>query len=72
MSWLRVVVRLLISAWVSGSHGHGSTEDVARALKVLHALPLPDFDIGHVDLFVRIPERLAAAQAFRPMTGSGS
>ena len=43
-------------------HSHGSTQDVARALKRLHALPLPDFDIGHLDPFVRIPERLAAAQ----------
>jgi aminoglycoside phosphotransferase (APT) family kinase protein len=42
-------------------HGHGSTEDVAAALKELHALPLPDFDIGHLDPFVRIPERLSAA-----------
>lgn len=44
------------------SHEHGSSEDVARTLKKLHALPLPDFDIGHLDPFVRIPERLAAAQ----------
>jgi Ser/Thr protein kinase RdoA (MazF antagonist) len=43
-------------------HGHGSTEDVATALKALHALPLPDFDIGQLDPFVRIPERLSAAQ----------
>ncbi|MFI2736623.1 phosphotransferase family protein [Streptomyces sp. NPDC018711] len=43
-------------------HSHGSTEDVAAALKELHALPLPGFDIGLLDPFVRIPERLSAAQ----------
>ncbi|MGW4289578.1 phosphotransferase [Streptomyces sp. NPDC004673] len=42
-------------------HGHGSTEEVAVALKSLHTLPLPDFDIGRLDPFVRIPERLRAA-----------
>ncbi|MGW4199023.1 phosphotransferase [Streptomyces sp. NPDC005004] len=43
-------------------HRQGSTQDVALALKHLHALPLPDFDIGRLDPFVRIPERLRAAQ----------
>ncbi|MGW4442020.1 aminoglycoside phosphotransferase family protein [Streptomyces sp. NPDC004682] len=43
-------------------HHHGSTRDVALALKELHALPLPDFDIGRLDPFVRLPERLRAAQ----------
>ncbi|MFD8912754.1 phosphotransferase [Streptomyces sp. NPDC059575] len=42
-------------------HRQGSTQDVAVALKRLHALPLPDFDIGRLDPFVRIPERLHAA-----------
>jgi hypothetical protein len=44
------------------AHAHGSSTDVASALKELHALPLPDFDIGRLDPFVRIPERLSAAQ----------
>ncbi|MFJ3880894.1 phosphotransferase [Streptomyces sp. NPDC090077] len=42
-------------------HAHGSTADVATALTELHALPLPDFDIGHLDPFVRIPARLSTA-----------
>jgi Ser/Thr protein kinase RdoA (MazF antagonist) len=42
-------------------HTPGTIRDVALALKELHALPLPDFDIGRLDPFVRIPERLAAA-----------
>ncbi|MFD7556967.1 phosphotransferase enzyme family protein [Streptomyces sp. NPDC059835] len=44
------------------AHSHGSTGDVAAALKELHALRLPDFNIGRLDPFVRIPERLTAAQ----------
>ncbi|MEW2134658.1 aminoglycoside phosphotransferase family protein [Streptomyces sp. NPDC005435] len=47
-------------------HRHGSTQDVALALKELHGLPLPDFDIGRLDPFVRVPERLRAA---RTLTG---
>ncbi|WP_234016898.1 aminoglycoside phosphotransferase family protein [Streptomyces sp. LaPpAH-108] len=43
-------------------HRHGSTRDVALALKELHALPLPDFDIGRLDPFVCLPEWLRAAQ----------
>ncbi|GGZ95035.1 aminoglycoside phosphotransferase [Streptomyces subrutilus] len=42
-------------------HEHGSTTEVARTLKALHALPLPAFDVGRLDPFVRIPQRLAAA-----------
>ncbi|OPC76800.1 aminoglycoside phosphotransferase [Embleya scabrispora] len=42
-------------------HSPGTISDVALTLKELHALPLPGFDIGHLDPFVRIPERLAAA-----------
>ncbi|WP_031045725.1 phosphotransferase family protein [Streptomyces sp. NRRL F-5650] len=44
------------------AHEHGTTEDVAAALRALHALPLPDLDIGRLDPFVRISERLSAAQ----------
>jgi aminoglycoside phosphotransferase (APT) family kinase protein len=42
-------------------HEHGSSTDVAQLLCQLHALPLPDFELGTVDPFVRIPERLQAA-----------
>lgn len=40
---------------------HGSIADVALVLKELHALEPPPFDIGTLDPFVRVPERLAAA-----------
>ncbi|MFD7026515.1 aminoglycoside phosphotransferase family protein [Streptomyces sp. NPDC059917] len=43
------------------AHEHGSITEVAQALKTLHALPVPDFDIGRLDPFVRIPERLGSA-----------
>ncbi|WP_260988288.1 aminoglycoside phosphotransferase family protein [Streptomyces sp. CFMR 7] len=43
------------------SHEHGTVADVARALKELHALTPPSFELGALDPFVRIPERLAAA-----------
>ncbi|MEV6681221.1 aminoglycoside phosphotransferase family protein [Streptomyces erythrochromogenes] len=42
-------------------HDHGSITDVANVLKALHALPVPDFDIGQLDPFARIPQRLFAA-----------
>ncbi|MEW2372551.1 aminoglycoside phosphotransferase family protein [Streptomyces sp. NPDC006656] len=55
---------LVVTFWHEAPpHDHGSTEDVAAALKELHALALPDFDLGHLDPFVRIPERLAAASS---------
>ncbi|MGC4998519.1 aminoglycoside phosphotransferase family protein [Streptomyces sp. DT195] len=40
---------------------HGSIADVAFALKELHALAPPPFDIGTLDPFVRVSERLTAA-----------
>ncbi|MEU3978882.1 aminoglycoside phosphotransferase family protein [Streptomyces sp. NPDC026672] len=40
---------------------HGTVLDVAQLLHQLHALPTPEFDLGHVDPFVRIDERLKAA-----------
>lgn len=43
------------------AHTHGTIDDVALALRELHALPMPDFPIGRLDPLVRVPERLAAA-----------
>ncbi|MFE7483403.1 aminoglycoside phosphotransferase family protein [Streptomyces sp. NPDC057552] len=43
------------------SHRHGSIKDVALALKELHTLTPPTFDLGALDPFVRVPERLAVA-----------
>ncbi|WP_435060467.1 phosphotransferase family protein [Streptomyces sp. bgisy060] len=40
---------------------HGSVEDVARLLAQLHSLPIPDIELGHLDPFVRVRERLQAA-----------
>ncbi|WP_406357421.1 aminoglycoside phosphotransferase family protein [Streptomyces sp. NBC_01635] len=42
-------------------HEHGSHTEVAQLLKRLHALPAPDFELGYLDPFVRISERLEAA-----------
>ncbi|WP_327289660.1 aminoglycoside phosphotransferase family protein [Streptomyces sp. NBC_01198] len=43
------------------SHTHGTIDDVALALRDLHDLPPPDFAIGRLDPFVRVRERLMAA-----------
>ncbi|MYS21259.1 Phosphotransferase enzyme family protein [Streptomyces sp. DvalAA-14] len=43
------------------AHTHGSIADVALALRELHALRPPDFDIGRLDPLVRIRDRLFAA-----------
>ncbi|MFF5538497.1 aminoglycoside phosphotransferase family protein [Streptomyces cinerochromogenes] len=43
------------------AHVHGKTVDVAQLLRQLHDLPTPDIDLGYLDPFVRIPERLDAA-----------
>ncbi|MFE3519129.1 aminoglycoside phosphotransferase family protein [Streptomyces sp. NPDC059166] len=40
---------------------HGSVEDVAQLLSQLHSLPAPTIDLGYVDPFVRVDERLHAA-----------
>ncbi|MFD6324465.1 aminoglycoside phosphotransferase family protein [Streptomyces sp. NPDC058442] len=42
-------------------HQHGSHTEVAQLLKRLHALPAPDIELGHLDPFVRVGERLEAA-----------
>ncbi|MEV6056189.1 aminoglycoside phosphotransferase family protein [Streptomyces sp. NPDC052107] len=42
-------------------HEHGSHTDVAHLLRRLHALPTPTFELGHLDPFVRLSERLQAA-----------
>ncbi|MFE9661808.1 phosphotransferase [Streptomyces sp. NPDC005955] len=42
-------------------HRRGTTADVVDLLKRLHALPLPDWELGRLDPFVRVPERIAAA-----------
>ncbi|MEU9015073.1 aminoglycoside phosphotransferase family protein [Streptomyces sp. NPDC048479] len=43
------------------AHEHGTETDVALLLRQLHALPKPDFDLGYLDPFVRVGERLQAA-----------
>lgn len=40
---------------------HGSVEDVAQLLSQLHFLPTPTIDLGYLDPFVRVDERLHAA-----------
>lgn len=45
------------------AHEHGSHTDVAQLLRRLHGLPVPDFEFGYLDPFVRIPERLEVAVA---------
>ncbi|MFF3501207.1 phosphotransferase family protein [Streptomyces sp. NPDC003247] len=42
-------------------HEHGSHTDVAHLLLQLHALPVPDIELGYLDPFVRIEERLQGA-----------
>ncbi|MFF3327070.1 aminoglycoside phosphotransferase family protein [Streptomyces sp. NPDC002889] len=42
-------------------HEHGTPGDVAQLLRQLHALPAPDLELGYLDPFVRITERLQAA-----------
>jgi aminoglycoside phosphotransferase (APT) family kinase protein len=42
-------------------HEPGSPLNIAALLKRLHSLPPPDFDIGTLDPFVRIAERIDAA-----------
>ncbi|GGZ05822.1 aminoglycoside phosphotransferase [Streptomyces poonensis] len=40
---------------------HGSPRDVAYLLRQLHALPVPDIELGYLNPFVRVTERLEAA-----------
>lgn len=42
-------------------HRHGTVLHVAHLLRRLHALPLPNFPIGRLDPFVRLPERIDAS-----------
>ncbi|MGW1158939.1 phosphotransferase family protein [Streptomyces sp. NPDC002519] len=44
------------------AHHPGTVLDVVRLLKKLHSLTLPDFPVGHLDPFVRLPERIDAAE----------
>lgn len=47
------------------AHAHGSHQDVARLLRRLHDLPAPDLELGYLDPFVRIRERLESAVTLR-------
>ncbi|MEV6703181.1 aminoglycoside phosphotransferase family protein [Streptomyces sp. NPDC051453] len=42
-------------------HKNGSVADVVSLLKQLHALPRPDLDLGALDPFVRVADRIDAA-----------
>ncbi|WP_432023842.1 aminoglycoside phosphotransferase family protein [Streptomyces parvus] len=44
---------------------HGSVEDVAQLLAQLHSLPTPDIELGYLDPFIRVDERLQAATTIR-------
>lgn len=44
---------------------HGSVQEVAQLLAQLHSLPTPDIDLGYLDPFVRVSERLQAATTIR-------
>ncbi|WP_174188567.1 hypothetical protein [Nocardia barduliensis] len=62
-----------MSEWLAGIHfahasaarGVGKRKQVAALLKQLHRLPPPaDFNIGEVAPFVRLEERIGAAQSW--------
>ncbi|MFG2406102.1 phosphotransferase family protein [Streptomyces brevispora] len=44
---------------------HGSVQDVAQLLAQLHSLPMPGIELGYLDPFVRVGERLQAATTIR-------
>ncbi|MFE3473850.1 aminoglycoside phosphotransferase family protein [Streptomyces bacillaris] len=44
---------------------HGSVEEVAQLLLQLHSLPTPAIELGSLDPFVRVDERLRAATTIR-------
>ncbi|KUF17336.1 phosphotransferase family protein [Streptomyces silvensis] len=44
-------------------HRHGTEADLAPLLRQMHELPTPSFSIGRLQPFVRIAERLAAANS---------
>ncbi|MDT0407812.1 hypothetical protein RM698_01935 [Streptomyces sp. DSM 41979] len=50
---------------------NGSVEDVAQLLAKLHSLPIPAIDLGYLDAFVRVDERLHAAITIPTTTSSG-
>ncbi|WP_324783417.1 aminoglycoside phosphotransferase family protein [Streptomyces sp. H51] len=43
------------------THTNGTVRDVVQLLKRIHPLPVPDFALGELDPFVRVPERIDAA-----------
>ncbi|QKZ20357.1 aminoglycoside phosphotransferase family protein [Streptomyces chartreusis] len=43
-------------------HEPGTVRDVVQLLRQLHPLPIPDFHLGPLDPFVRIEERIDAAE----------
>ncbi|MFE9244955.1 aminoglycoside phosphotransferase family protein [Nocardiopsis sp. NPDC006938] len=47
-------------------HSPGSVLDIARLLRELHALPIPDLELGKLDPLVRLPERIADASGHLP------
>ncbi|WP_327297756.1 MULTISPECIES: aminoglycoside phosphotransferase family protein [unclassified Streptomyces] len=51
-----------VTFWAELPHQeHGSVHDLARLLSRLHSLPVPDIELGYLDPFVRVDERLQAA-----------
>ncbi|MFI1187054.1 phosphotransferase family protein [Streptomyces californicus] len=55
-----------VTFWVElPSQEHGSVEDVAQVLSQLHSLAAPDIELGYLDPFVRVGERLEAATTIR-------
>lgn len=47
-------------------HTQGTVQDVARLLRALHALPRPPFEVGRLDPFVRLDQRIDAATGLQP------
>ncbi|MFC8661884.1 phosphotransferase [Streptomyces sp. NPDC057199] len=45
------------------SHRQGRTADLASLLRGLHGLPIPAFEVGDLDPFVRVETRLAQARS---------
>ena len=43
------------------AHSSGTINDVARLLRQMHHLPIPDFELGRVEPFVRVEERIRSA-----------
>lgn len=47
-------------------HTPGSVIDIAHLLRELHALDIPDLELGELNPFVRLPERIADASGLIP------